>query len=102
VATENQILLEKIITAKKRKTEKGQERYTLAMHEKRWREQDKIHEENKKIASRVLQQTATIHHKNVPSTPKQLRESPSRVQQKTFYESRVKERKLPKLVDMRS
>ena len=39
VSTDNQILLEKIVNAKKKRTEKVEERYTLALHEKRYREQ---------------------------------------------------------------
>jgi hypothetical protein len=60
INTDNQILLEKIVNAKKRRHDKIEDRYMLAMHEKRCREQEKINEENKKIALRVIQQGSTI------------------------------------------
>ena len=71
------------------------------MHEKRFRDQEKVIEENKKIAMRVIHQSSTIKNrsKENASTDK---ESPRRMHEKTFYESRIKERKLPKLLEMRS
>lgn len=99
INSENQILLDKIIGAKKRKVEKLDDRYMVAMHEKRFRWQEQINQENRKIALRVIQQTSTIDSR---SREPQVRESPRRSAEKTFYESRVKERKLPKLMEMRS
>lgn len=95
ITSENQILLDKIIGAKKRKIEKLDDRYMLAMHEKRFRWQDQINQENKKIALRVIQQESTLDNRNKEPV---IRESPRRSAEKTFYESRVKERKLPKLI----
>lgn len=50
----------------------------LAMHEKRFREQEKVIEENKKIAMRVIHQSSTIKNrsKENASTDK---ESPRRM-----------------------
>ena len=59
-------------------------------------EEARITDENKKMAERVTHQKSclkTWQDWNVP------RESPRRVGEKTFYESRLKERKLPPLLE---
>lgn len=63
INSENQILLDKIINAKKRKLDKLEDRYMLAMHEKRFRWQEMVNEQNKKIALRVIQQCSKIDNK---------------------------------------
>jgi hypothetical protein len=75
ISSENQILLDKIIGAKKRKIEHIEDRYMLAMHEKRFRWQESINQENRKIALRVIQQTSTVDNR---SKEPQMRESPRR------------------------
>jgi hypothetical protein len=57
-------------------------------------------EENKKIAMRVIHQVPAVKSRSNDSLL--IGESPRRVTEKTFYESRIKERKLPKLIEMRT
>jgi hypothetical protein len=63
------------------------------MHEKRYREQQQINEENKRIALRVIQQESKVQVRHSDWTHPLKRNS-----EKSFYESRVKDRKLPKLL----
>jgi hypothetical protein len=63
INTENQILLDKIICTKKRTANHSEERHLLAMHEKRFRVQERINEENKRIALRVVNQESKIDHR---------------------------------------
>jgi hypothetical protein len=100
ISSENQILLEKIVQAKKRAPLKMEDKYALAMHEKRYREQERINEENKKIALRVISQNPTVDNRSSDWSGE--RESPRRINEKTFYESRLKDRKLPKLLQIHS
>jgi hypothetical protein len=72
----------------------------LALHEKRFRDLEKINEENKRIAVRIIKQGSLLRLRSGEDIG--ARESPKRVCEKTFYESRVKDRKLPKLVEIRS
>lgn len=83
ISTDNQILLEKIVNAKKRRADKPEDRYTVALHEKRYREQLKINEENRRIALRVIRQGSKL---NLRTSDWSLnKESPRRVTEKTFY-----------------
>jgi hypothetical protein len=52
--------MNKIIHAKKRSGHIDAKTYSVAMHEKRIREHERINEENKKIAKRVINQKSTI------------------------------------------
>jgi len=91
ISTHNQLLLDKIVKAKKTHNPKQEDRYMLALHEKRFRELEKINSENRKIALRVVQQTATIdNRRHSVSAEREEKQSPRRIQEKTFYESRVK------------
>lgn len=100
---ENQLLLDKIIHVKNRKNDKfATENYSLALYERRFREQEKINEENRKIALRVISQQSKIDLSRPKEYDSRSRaESPRRSTEKSFFESRVKERKLPKLMQLR-
>ena len=91
------MLLNKIVSAKKvRVQQQKDDRFMPTLKDKWVREETRINDENKKMANRVLGQKTclkTWQDWNIP------RESPRRVTDKTFYESRLKERKLPTLID---
>jgi hypothetical protein len=53
------------------------------MHEKREREQERINKENKQIAMRVISQESTLNNK--PDEWSTVKESPKRINEKTFY-----------------
>ena len=73
------------------------------MYEKRIREQDKINDENNKMASRIMNQNSYLVKKKlmafdfVPSSPNKeiTKEKKTQLQ---FFDSRIKNRKLPKLI----
>jgi hypothetical protein len=94
---DNQILLGRIVETKNRQAERQEARHLLAMHEKRFREQQQINEENKRIALRVIQQGSTLQLRHSDWTRPLKPNS-----EKSFYESRVKERQLPKLLPARN
>ena len=96
IAGENQILLNKIIRAKDEERGKAEERQPLAVHEKRVREQERINQENKRIAMRVINQRATLKKSQSGWMPNRDRTKPTASQ--SFYQHTLNSRALPKLV----
>lgn len=97
---DNKHLLDKIIRNKERKVDLSFHSYSLAMHEKRHREIERINKENKKMVRRINEQNSVVR-KNISvenyHTTRTARNENKNITAQGWNCSPLKSRKLPKL-----